>query len=84
MVLADALFPSPIFRPPNRLNLLQRGDNLRLCVPASAHPPYLFLRPNRIPNLMDSGGQVKPAKVISILGPSHPLFLDKDREYPDH
>ena len=63
MVLADALFPSPIFRRATRLNLLQRSDNLRLCVPVSAHPSYLFLRPNRIPNWMDSGGQVIPAKV---------------------
>jgi len=49
-VLADALFPSHILYHATHLNLLQRTDNLRFRVLATAHRPSPFLRPNRIPN----------------------------------
>ena len=57
-VLADTLFPSHIFGSAACLNLLQRGNNLRIRVPAFAHLPSPSLRPNRIPKWTDSGGQI--------------------------
>lgn len=40
-------------------DLLQRSDDLRPRMLASAHPSFPFLRPNRIPKWTDLGGQVK-------------------------
>jgi hypothetical protein len=56
-VLTDGLFPRNIVGRAPRLNLLQRSDDLRLRVPAFAHLPSPFLRPNRIPKWTESGGR---------------------------
>jgi len=55
-VLAYALLPGHIFRRAARFNLLQRSNDLRLRVLASAHPSFPFLRPNRSPKWTDLGG----------------------------
>jgi hypothetical protein len=56
------------FRRAACLNLLQRSDNLRLRVAAFAHCFSPFLRPNRIPNWTNPGGQVNLERAEGIFG----------------
>jgi hypothetical protein len=45
-------------------------------VPALAHRPSSFLRPNRIPKWTNSGGQVNPSRVMVVKRPSAALIIE--------
>jgi hypothetical protein len=58
-VLAHTLFPSHIFRRAARFHLRQRGDDLRLRVPAVIHPSFPLPPPRSYSDPDGFWGQVK-------------------------